>query len=69
MTPHPASGHLLPASGEKELARDPSPREAPGEGCAMSRQKHECRTQNAAPLTRRFAAPSPKGRGHSQTAG
>jgi len=29
--PHPASGHLLPASGEKELARDPSPREASGE--------------------------------------
>src|SRR2546425_9396692 len=31
-SPHPASGHLLPASGEKELARDPSPREA-GRGC------------------------------------
>src|SRR5213593_3465681 len=39
LTPHPAFGHLLPACGEEELARDPSPREAgrgwreaPGEG-------------------------------------
>ena len=31
-TRHPAFGHLLPASGEKELARGPSPREA-GRGC------------------------------------
>src|SRR5437867_4453992 len=31
-SPHPAFGHLLPASGEKELTRDPSPREA-GRGC------------------------------------
>jgi len=39
-TPHPAYGHLLPASGEKDLVESPSPhfagrgwREAPGEGC------------------------------------
>src|SRR5437867_6087829 len=30
--PHPAFGHLLPASGAKDLTRDPSPREA-GRGC------------------------------------
>jgi hypothetical protein len=33
--PHPAFGHLLPASGEKELKRDPSPREAAGEGSGV----------------------------------
>src|SRR6266542_3134275 len=59
-TPHPAFGHLLPASGEKDLMRDPSPREA-GRGCAKRRVRGRVITARVAecavPLLRMTAPP------------
>src|SRR6266540_640382 len=40
-TPHPAFGHLLPAGGEKDVARGPSPREA-GRGCREAAGEGSC---------------------------
>src|SRR5712691_10347901 len=40
-TPHPAFGHFLPASGEKDLMRDPSCRKA-GRGCREAAGEGSC---------------------------